>query len=68
MYRISPSLPSAEVVSFEGATPVFVDVDERTFNLDPDQLEKAIAVVKQPGQAASARCGSGGPVWTAGRL
>ena len=27
---------SAEVVSFEGATPVFVDVDERTFNLDPE--------------------------------
>ena len=41
---------SAEVVSFEGATPVFVDVDERTFNLDPDQLEKAIAVVKQQGE------------------
>ena len=40
---------SAEVVSFEGATPVFVDVDERTFNLDPDQLEKAIAVVTQQG-------------------
>lgn len=41
---------SAEVVSFEGATPVFVDVDERTFNLDPDQLEKTIAVVKQQGK------------------
>ena len=41
---------SAEVVSFEGATPVFVDVDERTFNLDPDQLENAIAVVKQQGK------------------
>ncbi len=41
---------SAEVVSFEGATPVFVDVDERTFNLDPDQLEKAIVVVKQQGK------------------
>ena len=41
---------SAEVVSFEGATPVFVDVDERTFNLDPDQLEKSIAVVKQQGK------------------
>ena len=41
---------SAEVVSFEGATPVFVDVDERTFNLDPDQLEKEIAVVKQQGK------------------
>ena len=27
-----------------------MDVDERTFNLDPDQLEKAIAVVKQQGK------------------
>lgn len=41
---------SAEVVSFEGATPVFVDVDERTFNLDPNRLEEAIAVVKQQGK------------------
>ena len=29
---------SAEVVAFEGATPVFVDVDERSFNIDPDKL------------------------------
>ena len=33
---------SAEVVSLEGATPVFVDVQEDTFNLDPDDLEEAI--------------------------
>jgi dTDP-4-amino-4,6-dideoxygalactose transaminase len=33
---------SAEVVSLEGATPVFVDVDVDTFNMDPDALEKAI--------------------------
>lgn len=33
---------SAEVVSLEGATPVFVDVLEDTFNIDPDDLEKAI--------------------------
>ena len=33
---------SAEVVSLEGATPVFVDVLETTFNLDPDDLEQAI--------------------------
>ena len=33
---------SAEVVSLEGATPVFVDVLETTFNLDPDDLERAI--------------------------
>ena len=33
---------SAEVVSLEGATPVFVDVDIHTCNIDPADLEKAI--------------------------
>lgn len=33
---------SAEVVSLEGATPVFVDVREDTFNIDPEDLERAV--------------------------
>lgn len=33
---------SAEVVSLEGATPIFVDVDEETFNLSPESLDEAI--------------------------
>lgn len=33
---------SAEVVSFEGAVPVFVDVDADTFNMNPKELERAI--------------------------
>ncbi len=33
---------SAEVVSLEGATPVFVDVDSDTFNIDTVDLEKKI--------------------------
>ncbi|WP_428909845.1 DegT/DnrJ/EryC1/StrS family aminotransferase [Niallia sp. Krafla_26] len=33
---------TGEVVSFRGATPVFVDVDRDTFNIDPNSLEKAI--------------------------
>ena len=33
---------SAEVVSLEGATPVFVDVEEDTFNISPTDLERAI--------------------------
>ena len=33
---------SAEVVSLEGATPVFVDVDADTFNISPTDLERAI--------------------------
>lgn len=41
---------SAEVIDFEGATPVFVDVDEHTFNLDADKLEQAILKVKEEGK------------------
>ena len=33
---------SAEVVALEGATPIFVDVDDTTFNIDVNSLEKAI--------------------------
>lgn len=32
---------SGEVVAALGATPVFVDVDERTFNINPSQIEAA---------------------------
>ena len=40
---------SAEVVSLEGATPVFVDVSEETFNIDCDKLEEAITRVLEEG-------------------
>lgn len=33
---------SAEVVALEGATPVFVDVDDTTFNIDAASLETAV--------------------------
>ena len=33
---------TGEVVSLNGATPVFVDVDETNFNIDIDKLEKAV--------------------------
>jgi len=33
---------TGEVVSHIGATPVFVDVNRETFNMDPKQLERAI--------------------------
>jgi len=39
-------IATAEVVSFLGATPVFVDIDPKTFNLDPDKLEQAIFALK----------------------
>lgn len=41
---------TSEVVSLEGATPIFVDVDERTFNMDAEKLEKAINKVIEEGK------------------
>ncbi len=41
---------SGETVAFEGATPVFVDIDENTFNMSPDSLEDAIKKVKAEGR------------------
>ena len=35
-------IATAEAISFSGARPVFVDVDERSYTMDPDLLEKAI--------------------------
>ena len=40
---------TAEVVALLGATPVFADVDEATFNIDPASLERAIATAKRLG-------------------
>lgn len=35
-------IATAEAISFCGATPVFVDVDERTYTMDPALVEQAI--------------------------
>lgn len=35
-------IATANTVLYTGATPVFVDIDPRTFNLDPDGIEAAI--------------------------
>jgi dTDP-4-amino-4,6-dideoxygalactose transaminase len=40
---------TAEVVPYLGATPVFVDVDADTFNMDPESLTQAIAVAVAQG-------------------
>jgi dTDP-4-amino-4,6-dideoxygalactose transaminase len=40
---------TAEVVVLLGATPVFADVDEATFNLDPASLARAVATAERHG-------------------
>jgi dTDP-4-amino-4,6-dideoxygalactose transaminase len=36
---------TAEVVALVGATPIFVDIDPLSFNLNPDALERAVQAV-----------------------
>lgn len=37
---------TAEVISLLGATPVFVDIEPDTFNIDPDRLHEAVAALE----------------------
>jgi dTDP-4-amino-4,6-dideoxygalactose transaminase len=49
---ICPSITftaTAEVVVLAGATPVFADVEEASFNLDPASLERACATARAAG-------------------
>lgn len=39
---------TAEVISLLGATPVFVDIDPQTFNIDPQKLEEALKSFDKP--------------------
>ena len=38
---------TAEAVAFIGATPVFVDIDRHSMNIDPESLKEAINVAKK---------------------
>jgi dTDP-4-amino-4,6-dideoxygalactose transaminase len=40
---------TAEVVPCMGATPVFVDIDPATYNMDPESLKRAIAHAREIG-------------------
>lgn len=35
-------IATAETIAFLGATPIFVDIDEKTYNLDPTKIEEKI--------------------------
>ena len=41
---------TAEAMPLVGASPVFVDIDPETYNLDPESLEAAIAAVRADGK------------------
>ncbi|MDR1563562.1 MAG: DegT/DnrJ/EryC1/StrS family aminotransferase [Oscillospiraceae bacterium] len=43
-------ISTSEVVAQAGATPVFCDVDKRSFNLDPESLRSAIKKVQAEGR------------------
>jgi len=40
---------TAEVIALVGATPVFADVEEKSFNLDPASLQRACAAAREAG-------------------
>jgi dTDP-4-amino-4,6-dideoxygalactose transaminase len=40
-------IATAEVITLIGATPVFVDIDPKTFNIDPIKLDQAITSAKK---------------------
>ncbi len=45
---------TAEVVAWLGATPIFVDIDETTYNMDPAGLEAAMATAVKLGLSVKA--------------
>lgn len=43
-------IATAETISLIGATPVFVDIEPDTYNIDPDKLQQAIQEISDDGQ------------------
>ena len=40
-------IATAEVIAILGATPIFIDIYEKTFNIDPDGIEEAVIFAKK---------------------
>lgn len=46
-------IATAEAISFCGATPAFVDIDEQTYNMDPKKLEEFLEKKCSPTQSTN---------------
>jgi len=42
---------SAEVIRYLGADPVFIDIDQKTFNIDPQKVEEYLLSLEAHGQS-----------------
>ena len=52
VYTVShTAVATAAAIERTGATPVFIDIDEASFTLDPERLEEALAADPRPGGA-----------------
>jgi len=54
---------TAEVIGLLGATPIFVDIDMATFNIDPEALDASIIALKEGDSECSAL-----PKWSVEKL
>lgn len=43
-------MATAEAIALVGATPIFVDIDAKTKNLDPSKLQEAVDTIKKEGK------------------